>query len=94
MAKKGRLGGAKTWGARYGRNLREKVAAIRAITKSKSKCPYCAYFTVKRQAVGIFYCSKCDAKFAGKAYAPAKTITLRAKIATEAAVEAEEEAKE
>ena len=94
MAKKGKLGGAKTWGARYGRKLREKVASIRAITSSKSKCPYCAYFAVRRQAVGIFYCTKCDAKFAGKAYAPAKSITLRAKIATEAAVEAEEETKE
>lgn len=93
MAKKQSLGGAKTWGARYGRRLRERVAAIKKLTSAKSKCPYCHYDAVRRLATGIFFCKKCEAKFAGKAYAPAKSISIRAKVATEATVEAEVEEK-
>jgi len=93
-AKKRRLGGAKTYGARYGRNLRERVAAIRKLTSRKSKCPYCNYIGVKRVASGIFHCSKCDTKFAGKAYAPAKQVVVSTTITQEQFAKAEEGAKE
>jgi len=91
---KSRLGGAKTFGARYGRTLRDRVASIRALTKQRNKCPYCNYSSVKRLATGIFYCKKCNTKFAGRAYAPAKQIVVRTTVATEEIVEAKEEAKE
>lgn len=77
MAKKARrLGAGKTYGSRYGRNLRNKVAIIKKITSARSKCPYCNFVAVKRVATGIFHCRKCEAKFTGKAYAPAKKIVV------------------
>ena len=91
MAKKARkLGGAKTYGSRYGRNLRNKVAAIRKLTSQRSKCPYCHFVAVKRIAPGIFTCRKCDAKFSGKAYTPAKQVIITIAPAKEAPMEAKE----
>ncbi|MFH1682204.1 MAG: 50S ribosomal protein L37ae [Candidatus Woesearchaeota archaeon] len=61
---------AKRFGARYGRSLKKKFAQIEQMQRAKHKCPYCNKTAVKRLAVGIWECRKCDAKFAGKAYSP------------------------
>ena len=58
------------FGARYGKTIRGKVAAIEAVQRRKHKCPYCERFTVRRVAAGIWECKKCHAKFTGKAYRP------------------------
>ncbi len=60
----------KRFGARYGRKPRAKFAAIEKIQRSKHKCPYCNNSNVKRVALGIWQCSKCQTKFTGKAYTP------------------------
>lgn len=65
-----KLGSAGRFGARYGRKIKKKVAEIERVLHQKHKCPYCARPGVKRVATGIWYCSKCEAKFAGKAYEP------------------------
>ena len=54
--------------ARYGRKTRKKFAEIETQQRNLYKCPYCNYVKVKRIAVGIWYCRKCGAKFAGQAY--------------------------
>jgi len=58
----------KRFGARYGRKPKKKFAQIEKVQRSKHKCPYCNKTAVKREAVGIWECSKCETKFAGKAY--------------------------
>jgi len=58
----------KRFGARYGTKVRTKFAQVEAELRGRHKCPYCNKTGVKRQAVGIWHCLKCDAKFAGKAY--------------------------
>ncbi len=58
----------KRFGARYGRKTKERFAQVEALQRGKHKCPYCNKPSVKRIAVGIWHCVKCDAKFAGKAY--------------------------
>jgi large subunit ribosomal protein L37Ae len=63
-----KLGSAKRFGARYGRRLKHKFAAVEAILRQKHKCPYCNYKQVKRISAGIWFCKKCDAKFTAKAY--------------------------
>lgn len=64
----------KRFGARYGRKLKERFGKIDMEQRKKQKCPYCSAVKVKRIAVGIWKCKKCNAKFAGKAYSVTKKI--------------------
>jgi len=75
MAKsQGKLGSAKRFGARYGAKPKHKFAKIEKEQRKKHKCPYCNYVKVKRLAVGIWHCRKCNSKFTGKAYSISKPI--------------------
>lgn len=58
----------KRFGTRYGRKLRHKFIAVETQQKAEYVCPSCRYPKVKRVAVGIWECKKCDAKFAARAY--------------------------
>ena len=62
------LGSVKRFGARYGRKLKVKFSKIETEQRKLHKCPYCSKTAVKRIAVGIWNCRKCNAKFTGKAY--------------------------
>ena len=69
-----KLGSVKRYGARYGRKLKLKLSKIETEQRKLHKCPYCSKIAVKRVAVGIWNCRKCDAKFTGKAYSVTKKI--------------------
>jgi len=56
------------FGARYGRKPKKKFAMIEDQQRAKQKCPYCSKDGVKRVAMGIWQCRKCDVKFASAAY--------------------------
>jgi large subunit ribosomal protein L37Ae len=58
----------KRFGPRYGRKPKVKFSLIETQQRAKHKCPYCNKQAVKRVAMGIWSCSKCEVKFAGKAY--------------------------
>ena len=68
------LGSVKRFGARYGRKPKLKFSKIEAEQRKLHKCPYCSKTAVKRMALGIWNCRKCNAKFAGKAYSVSKII--------------------
>jgi large subunit ribosomal protein L37Ae len=72
---KATTGSAKRYGTRYGRALREKIGIIEKEQRKLYQCPYCNHKKVKRTALGIWQCRKCNAKFAGRAYEIAKTKT-------------------
>ena len=76
MEKEERLGSAKRFLARYGSKPKHKFAQIEKEQRKKHLCPYCNALRVKRVAVGIWHCRKCNAKFTGKAYTISKTITF------------------
>lgn len=78
MAKKATYGSVKRFGSRYGKRLRDRYGAIEKEQRKSHKCPYCHYEKVKRQAIGIWQCSKCDSKFTSKAYTVAKTASIKA----------------
>jgi len=92
-----KLGSVKRFGARYGRKLKLKFSKIETEQRKLHKCPYCSKIAVRRVAVGIWNCKKCNTKFTGKAYSISKKIiTKEAKEAAEqeqetAVEEAEEE---
>lgn len=72
-----KLGGMKRFGARYGRSLKQRYVEIEVLHRAKYKCPYCASQGVKRVALGIWQCRKCDAKFASRAHTVAKKKTAK-----------------
>ena len=67
----------KRFGARYGGSVKHNFAKIEALQKTKYKCPYCHYFKVKRLSTGLWFCSKCNAKFTGKAYTILKKVVVK-----------------
>jgi large subunit ribosomal protein L37Ae len=69
MAKKADLGPAKRFGARYGKAIKERVAKIERIQRSRQKCTVCNKNSAKQISRGIFSCRSCGAKFTGRAYA-------------------------
>ena len=85
MKSEEKLGSVKRFGARYGRKPKLKFSKIEAEQRKLHKCPYCSKIAVKRVAMGIWHCRKCNAKFTGKAYSVTK------KIITKEAVEIIEE---
>jgi len=66
MVKK--LGSAARFGARYGKRLKTKILKVEQVQRKKQKCPFCGRKAVKRISTGIWHCTKCEAKFAGRAY--------------------------
>ena len=62
------LGSTKRFGSRYGRSGKHKLLKIEIQQKKLYKCPACHKLKAKRLSAGIWQCTKCNAKFANKAY--------------------------
>jgi len=58
----------KRFGPRYGKRVRDRLKSIESVSKKMHLCPHCRKPKAKRLSLGIFQCTKCNAKFAGKAY--------------------------
>ena len=71
MGRTKKVGSAGRFGVRYGRTTRKKIADIEALYKGKHKCNNCNKLAVRRLSFGVWECSKCNIKFAGKAYSMA-----------------------
>jgi len=54
------------FGVGYGKP-RERLVAVELIQRKKQKCPFC-HKTAKRQAKGIWACTKCNKRFASGTY--------------------------
>ena len=61
-------------GARYGRTVRNRVAAIEEGMKRKHTCQSCGDRSVKRVSVGVWRCQKCGFTFSGAAYLPTSKV--------------------
>jgi large subunit ribosomal protein L37Ae len=85
-----KLGSVKRFGARYGRKPKLKFSKIEAEQRKFHKCPYCNKISVKRVAVGIWHCRKCNAKFTGKAYSVTKRFITKEQEVAEPILKEEE----
>ena len=70
MGRTKKVGSTGRFGVRYGAKLRRRVLDIDNKRKEPTRCPACATRALKRQAVGLWKCKKCDLLFAGGAYVP------------------------
>ena len=68
MANSTKYKSTKRFGARYGRTIKEKLGKVELARHNSKKCPRCLKNKVSRIAAGIWYCGKCNVKFAGGAY--------------------------
>jgi large subunit ribosomal protein L37Ae len=68
MGRTKKVGVAGKYGSRYGRRIRERI--IKAGAQKRFRCPACMKLTLKRESAGIWRCSRCGTKLAGKAYKP------------------------
>ncbi len=66
-----KVGAAGRFGSRYGKKIRKNFLKVESEKAAGWSCPRCLKKTVKRESAGIWYCSSCRHKFAGKAYKPA-----------------------
>ena len=86
------LTSAKRFGPRYGRRIKELFESAEKTQRQLHKCPYCHAFKVKRVAIGIWSCRKCNATFTGKAYVPyerPKATAVEQEVQEEVAAELE-----
>jgi large subunit ribosomal protein L37Ae len=65
-----KAGSSGRFGARYGVVVRNRVRDIEKVKISAHECPTCHRNSVSRVSSGIWYCTKCDTKFAAGAYSP------------------------
>jgi len=70
LARTKKVGSTGRFGARYGAKLRRRVLEIEKKRNEPTRCPACATRALKRKAVGLWICKKCDLLFAGGAYVP------------------------
>lgn len=68
MGRTKKVGSAGRLGTRYGRKVRGRIK--KAETLKKHECPSCRREGIKRESAGVWSCSKCGVKMAGKAYRP------------------------
>ncbi|MBD3313351.1 50S ribosomal protein L37ae [Candidatus Woesearchaeota archaeon] len=87
MAIQKKIASTKRFGVRYGRTVKHKFGALEASQRKKYKCPYCSKPSLKRLAVGIWYCVKCNSKIAGKAYAVSKRKSVKDMISDKSLIE-------
>jgi len=65
-----KVGSAGRFGSRYGKKIRVRVAQIEKNSRGKHICPRCRALKLRREAAGIWVCSKCGMKMAGGSYVP------------------------
>jgi large subunit ribosomal protein L37Ae len=56
------------FGARYGKNVRDRLVQVESKQRIRQECPFCKRLGVKRLSNGIWKCPKCNKKFAGDTY--------------------------
>ncbi|MEM1619831.1 MAG: 50S ribosomal protein L37ae [Fervidicoccaceae archaeon] len=71
MGKTKSVGIAGRFGARYGSTLRKRWKEVMERRYAPHACPACGVVgKTTREAIGIWRCEKCGAKWAGGAYVP------------------------
>ena len=70
------------YGTRYGGTLRKVIKKMEVTQHSRYICTFCGKKSVKRQATGIWHCTRCQKTMAGGSYvlSTAAAITVRTAV--------------
>ncbi|MFQ5837202.1 MAG: 50S ribosomal protein L37ae [Thermoplasmata archaeon] len=82
-----KVGPSGSLGPRYGVKARRR---IREILEEKSRwhpCPRCRHPSVKRVSSGVWRCRRCDYTFAGGAYRPVVTTSVKRQVSRRISLE-------
>ena len=79
------------FGPRYGVKIRRRILEVERVRKAPSTCPQCQGPNVRRESSGIWRCRRCGLTFAGGAYKPVVTTSVKREVAPAAEVAAEPE---
>ena len=56
------------YGTRYGSSIRKQIKKIEIMQHKKYNCNFCGKDSIKRIAIGIWECNKCNKSIAGGAW--------------------------
>ncbi|MBU0953576.1 MAG: 50S ribosomal protein L37ae [Nanoarchaeota archaeon] len=70
MGRTKKVGVAGTYGSRYGKTMRDRIKRVHAVRHAPHRCSRCLKQRIVRDAPGIWRCTVCSLKFAGKAHTP------------------------
>ena len=80
-----RAGATARFGPRYGVRIRRRALEIEIVLRGRHVCPRCQAPKVKRSDTGVWRCRHCGLVFAGGAYRPIVTTSVRRQLAAPAA---------
>jgi len=87
-----KVGSVGRFGPRYGVRIRRRILEVEVEQRKRHQCPRCSAYSVRRKSTGVWACRRCGLVFAGGAYRPVVTTTVRTEVP--APGEAEEKAPE
>jgi len=82
------------FGPRYGVKIRRRILEVETVRKAPSTCPRCQGPNVRRESSGVWRCRRCGLTFAGGAYKPVVTTSVKREIPPAAVAEEVEEKRE
>ncbi len=88
-----KVGSVGRFGPRYGVKIRRRILEVETVRKAAHPCPRCQALKVRRVGSGVWTCRKCGLTFAGGAYRPVVTTSVKREVPLAAVVEEAEVAK-
>jgi len=88
-----KVGSVGRFGPRYGVKIRRRILEVETVRKAAHACPRCHAMKVRRVGSGIWACRKCGLTFAGGAYRPVVTTSVKREVPLAAVGEEAEVAK-
>ena len=89
-----KVGSVGRFGPRYGVKIRRRILEVETVRKAVHPCPRCQAMSVRRVGSGIWRCRHCGLTFAGGAYKPVVTTSVKREIPPAAVAEEVEEKRE
>jgi len=75
-----KVGPVGRFAARYGVRIRRRIQEVEVGQRKRHPCPRCASVSVKRSSTGIWECARCGVRFAGGAYRPVVTTSVKREL--------------
>lgn len=75
-----KAGPAGSLGPRYGVKIRRRIREVLREKGHWHACPRCRHPSVRRVSKGVWHCRRCDLTFAGGAYRPVVTTSIRRQV--------------